>query len=125
MLLYISDYLIEFDSSFAIFQYLTLRAILAALTALLLSFMVGPMMIRKLAKYKVEQAIRSDGPKSHLVKAGTPTMGGALILGPSLRIACSTLYLANFLIIIGPTINERSKAVSAAKIGRASCRERV
>ena len=53
MLLYISDYLIEFDSSFAIFQYLTLRAILAALTALLLSFMVGPMMIRKLAKYKV------------------------------------------------------------------------
>ncbi|MBT3347760.1 MAG: phospho-N-acetylmuramoyl-pentapeptide-transferase [Thiotrichales bacterium] len=88
MLLYISDYLIEFDSSFAIFQYLTLRAILAALTALLLSFMVGPMMIRKLAKYKVEQAIRSDGPKSHLVKAGTPTMGGALIL---VAIVLSTL----------------------------------
>ena len=55
MLLYISDYLIEFDSSFAIFQYLTLRAILAALTALLLSFMVGPMMIRKLANIKLSR----------------------------------------------------------------------
>jgi phospho-N-acetylmuramoyl-pentapeptide-transferase len=57
-----------------------LRAVLAAMTSLLISFMVGPAMIRKLAAMKIGQSVRTDGPQTHLVKAGTPTMGGALIL---------------------------------------------
>lgn len=80
MMLYIGNYLTDFYGGFSVFQYLTLRAILGALTALVLSFMVGPIMIRKLTHYKVGQAVREDGPESHLKKAGTPTMGGALIL---------------------------------------------
>ena len=62
------------------FSYITLRAVLACLTALVLSFVVGPAMIRKLTAYKIGQAVRDDGPQTHLTKAGTPTMGGALIL---------------------------------------------
>ena len=69
-----------FDSGFRVFQYLTLRAILGALTALIISFIVGPVMIRKLTRKKIGQSIRTDGPESHHEKAGTPTMGGALIL---------------------------------------------
>ena len=65
---------------FNVFSYITLRAVLACLTALILSFVVGPAMIRKLTAYKIGQAVRSDGPQTHLTKAGTPTMGGALIL---------------------------------------------
>ena len=65
---------------FNVFNYITLRAVLAAMTALLISFMVGPAMIRKLAAMKIGQSVRTDGPQTHLVKAGTPTMGGALIL---------------------------------------------
>src|SRR5215472_15310327 len=65
---------------FNVFGYITLRVVLAALTALSISFLVGPAMIRKLAAYKIGQAVRSDGPQTHLTKAGTPTMGGALIL---------------------------------------------
>jgi len=66
--------------AFNVFNYITLRAVLAALTALAISFVVGPGMIRKLAAYKIGQAVRDDGPQTHLAKAGTPTMGGALIL---------------------------------------------
>jgi phospho-N-acetylmuramoyl-pentapeptide-transferase len=88
MLLYLADYLTQFHSGFGVFQYLTLRAILGALTALLISFLVGPAMIRKLSHYQVGQVIRDDGPESHLQKAGTPTMGGALIL---VAISVSTL----------------------------------
>ena len=65
---------------FNVFNYITLRAVLACLTALVLSFVVGPAMIRKLTAYKIGQSVRSDGPQTHLTKAGTPTMGGALIL---------------------------------------------
>lgn len=88
MLLYLTDYLTQFHSGFGVFQYLTLRAILGALTALLISFLVGPAMIRKLSHYQVGQIVRDDGPESHLLKAGTPTMGGALIL---VAITASTL----------------------------------
>ncbi len=88
MMLYLGNYLADFYSPFTVFQYLTLRAILGALTALVLSFMVGPIMIRKLTQYKVGQAVREDGPQTHLPKAGTPTMGGALIL---VAITLSTL----------------------------------
>ena len=65
---------------FNVFNYITLRGVLAALTALIISFIVGPWMIRKLTTLKVGQPVRDDGPQTHLVKAGTPTMGGALIL---------------------------------------------
>lgn len=80
MLLYLTQYLMQFDSSFAVFQYLTMRTILGVLTALLISFIIGPVMIRRLSFHQIGQTIRADGPESHLAKAGTPTMGGALIL---------------------------------------------
>jgi len=82
----------NFDGGFRVFQYLTLRAILGALTALIISFIVGPVMIRKLTRKKIGQSIREDGPESHYEKAGTPTMGGALIL---VAIAISTLLWAD------------------------------
>ena len=80
MLLALANYLSHFYSGFNVFQYLTLRAILGVLTALTISFLVGPEMIRRLGRYQIGQPVRDDGPQSHLVKAGTPTMGGALIL---------------------------------------------
>lgn len=73
---------------FNVFQYLTLRGILGVLTALLISLIVGPLMIKRLTRYQIGQSIREDGPQSHLAKAGTPTMGGALIL---VAIAIATL----------------------------------
>ncbi|MBC8007498.1 MAG: phospho-N-acetylmuramoyl-pentapeptide-transferase [Prolixibacteraceae bacterium] len=78
--------------AFNVFNYITLRAVLATLTALLISFIVGPLMIRKLTAYKIGQSVRDDGPKSHLAKAGTPTMGGALIL---ISITITTLLWAD------------------------------
>jgi len=80
MLLAIAQWLSEDIRFFSVFNYLTLRVVLAAMTALGISFMVGPAMIRKLTAYKIGQSVRDDGPQTHLVKAGTPTMGGALIL---------------------------------------------
>jgi len=88
MLLYLAEYLSQFDPGFGVFQYLTLRAIMGALTALIISFMVGPLMIRKLSFHQIGQTVRDDGPQSHLSKAGTPTMGGALLL---VAIGVSTL----------------------------------
>ena len=80
MLLELAQWLAKDIRAFNVFNYITLRAVLACLTALVLSFVVGPGMIRKLTAYKIGQSVRSDGPQSHLTKAGTPTMGGALIL---------------------------------------------
>ncbi len=80
MLLYLTEYLAQFESGFNVFSYLTMRAILGALTALIISFIVGPKMIRSLSVNQLGQVIRDDGPETHLLKAGTPTMGGALIL---------------------------------------------
>jgi phospho-N-acetylmuramoyl-pentapeptide-transferase len=80
MLLELAQWLARDIRAFNVFNYITLRALLACLTALVISFVIGPAMIRKLAAYKVGQAVRDDGPQTHLVKAGTPTMGGALIL---------------------------------------------
>jgi phospho-N-acetylmuramoyl-pentapeptide-transferase len=88
----LAEYLTRYESSFAVFQYLTLRGILAAVTALLISLLVGPFMIRRLNYYQVGQAVRTDGPQTHLGKSGTPTMGGALIL---FAIAASTLLWAD------------------------------
>ncbi|MBI1966198.1 MAG: phospho-N-acetylmuramoyl-pentapeptide-transferase [Betaproteobacteria bacterium] len=80
MLLEIAQWLARDIRAFNVFNYITLRAVLACLTALVISFVIGPVLIRKLAAYKVGQSVRDDGPQSHLGKAGTPTMGGALIL---------------------------------------------
>lgn len=88
MLLYLADYLSQYHSGFNVFQYITLRAILGVLTALIISFIFGPIMIEKLTFHKVGQTVREDGPESHLDKSGTPTMGGTLIL---LSIAIATL----------------------------------
>ncbi|MEY6431714.1 phospho-N-acetylmuramoyl-pentapeptide-transferase [Thioalkalicoccus limnaeus] len=92
MLLYLTDWLAQHFSAFSVFRYLTLRAILGVLTALVISFVVGPPMIRRLTAYKIGQTVRQDGPQSHLSKAGTPTMGGALIL---VAIGVATLLWAD------------------------------
>ena len=80
MLMLLAEYLTQFESGFRVFSYLTMRGILAAGTALAISLLVGPLMIRRLNFHQVGQAVRDDGPESHLSKSGTPTMGGALIL---------------------------------------------
>lgn len=80
MLIYLTDYLQQYISGFGVFKYITMRVIMSVLTALVLSFLVGPAMIRWLTRLKVGQSIRLDGPQTHLVKSGTPTMGGTLIL---------------------------------------------
>jgi len=80
MLLYVTEFLARYQSGFSVFQYLTLRSILSALTALAISFIVGPYVIRRLSASQIGQTVRADGPQSHLSKAGTPTMGGAMIL---------------------------------------------
>ena len=92
MLLLLFEWLEQYIRAFNVFSYITLRAVLATMTALVISFMVGPRMIAWLARMKIGQSVRNDGPKSHLSKAGTPTMGGALIL---LAIAISTLLWAD------------------------------
>ncbi|TDJ22914.1 MAG: phospho-N-acetylmuramoyl-pentapeptide-transferase [Gammaproteobacteria bacterium] len=80
MLLWLTDYLAQFVSGFGVFQYLTFRTMVSVLTALTMALLLGPMMIAKLSQYQIGQTVRSDGPESHFSKAGTPTMGGALIL---------------------------------------------
>ena len=92
MLLALANWIAADVRTFNVFGYVTLRSVLAAMTALVISFVVGPTMIRKLTQYKIGQAVRDDGPQTHLVKAGTPTMGGALIL---VSIAVTTLLWAD------------------------------
>ena len=91
MLMYLTDWLSQFHSGFGVFRYLTLRSILSVLTALVIAFVIGPPVIRKLAGYK-GQPVRDDGPESHLSKAGTPTMGGVMIIA---GVAISTLLWAD------------------------------
>ena len=89
MLLMLADFLqTNVYRGFNVFHYLTFRAILGTLTALLISLWVGPALIRHLTIMKIGQNVRNDGPQSHLSKAGTPTMGGSLIL---LAVGISTL----------------------------------
>jgi len=88
MLLFFADWLADHFSAFNVFRYLTMRGIMGILTALAISLLIGPKLIRKLQVKQIGQAVRQDGPQSHLSKAGTPTMGGGLIL---LAIAISTL----------------------------------
>ena len=88
MLVWLADYLSQYYHGFLVFKYLTLRGILGVLTALVMGLWLGPRFIRKLSFYQIGQSVRDDGPQSHLSKAGTPTMGGGLIL---ICIAISTL----------------------------------
>lgn len=92
MLLELTHWLAQDIRAFAVFNYITLRAVLAALTALVLGLAMGPVVIRKLAALKIGQAVRQDGPQTHLIKTGTPTMGGALIL---IAIVVATLFWAD------------------------------
>ena len=92
MLMLLADSLTQIYSGFNVFSYQTMRAILGALTALTLSLALGPTLIARLSRGNVGQPIRDVGPESHLPKAGTPTMGGALIL---VAIAISTLLWAD------------------------------
>ncbi len=93
MLLWLAELLRDFYSAFNVFNYITLRAILSALTALALSLWLGPRLIRSLTEKQIGQTIRKDGPQSHLSKAGTPTMGGLLIL---MAVAAATLLWADW-----------------------------
>ena len=88
MLLWLAEVLARDVRAFNVFGYLTLRAVLACMTALVISFVVGPRMIAWLTRMKIGQSVRDDGPQTHLTKAGTPTMGGALII---VSIAVTTL----------------------------------
>lgn len=88
MLLHLANFLAHYQSAFQVVNYLTLRVILGALTALLLCLWLGPVVIRRLVEGQIGQAVRDDGPQSHLSKAGTPTMGGVMIL---ISMAASTL----------------------------------
>lgn len=92
MLHYLSQQLATIYTGFNVFSYLTLRAILAAITALMISLLVGPKMINTFTQMQIGQQVRSDGPQTHLKKKGTPTMGGMLIL---VAIAVSTLLWAD------------------------------
>ncbi|MFM8881576.1 MAG: phospho-N-acetylmuramoyl-pentapeptide-transferase [Betaproteobacteria bacterium] len=92
MLLELAQWLAKDIRAFSVFNYITLRAALATLTALAFGLLLGPWVIRRLAALKIGQAVRDDGPQSHLVKKGTPTMGGALIL---LVLGLSTLLWAD------------------------------
>ncbi|HUH60530.1 MAG TPA: phospho-N-acetylmuramoyl-pentapeptide-transferase [Candidimonas sp.] len=79
--------------AFGVFEYITLRAVLACATALIIGLVAGPWVIRKLTELKIGQAVRAYGPESHLQKNGTPTMGGVLIL---IGIGVSTLLWADW-----------------------------
>lgn len=92
MLLYLTKWLAQFDPGFNVFGYLTMRAILGALTALAICFVVGPLMIKHLRVRQIGEKVRDYGPETHLLKAGTPTMGGGLII---IAVAVSTLLWAN------------------------------
>lgn len=106
MLYWLTQWLQPYIHGMRVFQYLTFRSILAVITALIIALILGPAMIRRLSRYKLGQVIREEGPKSHFSKAGTPTMGGALIL---IAIALSTLFWSDLTnrytwIVLGVTL---------------------
>ena len=80
MIEYLSNYLIEYNQNFAVLNYLTLRTVAGTITALLIAIFFGQFLIDTLSKFQFSQTIREDGPKTHLSKSGTPTMGGILII---------------------------------------------
>ena len=92
MLVLITEYLSQFINGLSVFQYITLRAIFAAMTSLVISLILGPRIIMWLNSMQLEQAIRDDGPETHQKKHGTPTMGGALLI---LAVCLSSLLWAD------------------------------
>ena len=92
MFYFVAEYLREYISGFNLFTYITMRAIMGALTALVISLVMGPIMIRRLSIRQIGQTVRENGPITHIPKAGTPTMGGVLIL---IAILSSTLLWAD------------------------------
>ena len=92
MLVWLAEYLVRYETAFNAISYITVRAILALLTALLISLWIGPKVIKRLQILKFGQEVRNDGPESHFAKKGTPTMGGVMIL---FSIGVSTLLWAN------------------------------
>jgi phospho-N-acetylmuramoyl-pentapeptide-transferase len=92
MLLWLAQYFQQDFGSLRIFNFITFRAVFATITAVLIGLFAGPAVIRKLVQLKVGQAVRLDGPQTHLKKHGTPTMGGVLIL---IAIGISTLLWAD------------------------------
>ncbi len=93
MLYWLAEYLMRIDSGFGVLQYITVRAAFSVITALVVSLIFGPIIIERLNLAQVGQVVRADGPQSHFEKAGTPTMGGALIL---FGITVSTLLWADW-----------------------------
>ena len=92
MLVWLAEYLVHYETAFNAISYITVRAILALLTALFISLWIGPKVIKRLQILKFGQEVRNDGPESHFAKKGTPTMGGVMIL---FSIGVSTLLWAN------------------------------
>ena len=80
MFLELINFLASLDTGFNVLNYLTVRAVFSMMSALLISLFLGKFIIAKLKHYQIGQVIRSDGPETHHAKAGTPTMGGVLIL---------------------------------------------
>src|SRR2546423_7148690 len=105
MLYWLTQRLTAWISGFNVFSYLTFRAILATVSALAISLLVGPSMIARLSRYQIGQVVRDDGPKTHLPKAGTPTMGGTLILVTTLVSTLLWAELSNRLVwtVLGGT----------------------
>ena len=95
MMLLFDNWLVDIDSGFTVFRYITLRAILAALTSFVICLIVGPRLISWLTKAKIGQSVRADGPQTHLIKQGTPTMGGAMII---VAVALSTLLWSDLFV---------------------------
>jgi phospho-N-acetylmuramoyl-pentapeptide-transferase len=100
MLIWLAEWLTQFESGFNVFSYLTLRAILSTLTALLIAILIGPKMIRWLQTMQIGQTVRDDGPQSHLSKSGTPTMGGVLILAAILTSCLLWADLTNKYVLV-------------------------
>ena len=92
MLVWLAEYLQKYFSSFNVVSYISVRASIALLTALIISLWIGPTVIRRLQLLKFGQEVRNDGPESHFSKRGTPTMGGIMIL---FAITVSVLLWAN------------------------------
>jgi phospho-N-acetylmuramoyl-pentapeptide-transferase len=99
----LAEFLYEFTSvffGFNVFRYITVKAAMAAITALMISLILGPRIIRMLQKYQLCEEIRTDGPKSHLAKKGTPTMGGLIIVSSILIAVLLWANISNFYIIL-------------------------
>ena len=124
MLLWLTEMLSRDIRTFNVFSYISLRAVLATMTALVISFLIGPRMIAWLSRMRIGQAVRNDGPQTHLTKAGTPTMGGALIL---VSIAVTTLLWADLdnrfvwvVLLVKGSRFMRMERVVAALVGEAA-----